>query len=580
MNRHQGRYWLLIIAGLLMSMVPIVAAQSNSASVEGPGYLIKLYASGVDTFNYVPATAQADGAFAEAAVPGATIVVNYLGMGDVSPLSGMPTCLDWDAPALAAFQHAVDIWEAVLVSSVPINVDACWEPLTTLFSSPAILGAAGPTSIFANEPSLPLQDTWYAAAPAEALVGSNLTGSDADVVAGFNAEFSIGNGWWFDFNAPTPSGYVDFTSVVLHELGHGLGFTDFGDDTSLNFFGFPGVYSRYLVTGNGTPLLNRPDGSPELAAALTSNNVYFNGPYTLAVGGAARIYAPRPYANGSSISHLNENSYGGANALMTPFLGFAEQILSISSLTRAMMCDVGWQMCPPLAVVQGPAPIDTTVNLCVDIYGNSNNAIQVSVPGELDMAIHCRVIAQDSTFRRDPAEIGDTAVLSQGVIHAVDVFSPSGESAAGTSVCFQGTGTVYFLSADVSPRVPSVLPATLSGDLTCVVLPGSGTVVLAASSGSGGTSAPAPTPVVAPGLDPNSASSPAVPQALSNCTVTTLYRMNIRQEASDSSAVIDVLPYDTTYTVTEKSGNWYRVIYQDTQGWLNADLVATTGDCG
>lgn len=572
---------VLVIAGLLLTVLPGASAQTgdDGTPLRGAGYLVKLYASEVDAFNYVPRKPDVPLTLDAAAASGsATIVVNYLGAGDISPLSGLPTCQNWDAPAMAAFQYAVDIWEGVLATSVQIHVDACWEPLSTLFGSPGILGAAGPTYIFANMPEFPLQSTWYTAAPAEALARRNMTGGDADIVAGFNSEFSIGNGWWFDFNTPTPAGYIDFATVVLHELGHGLGFTDLSNAVALNFAGLPSVYARYLVTGNGTPLLNFPDGSSELIAALTSGNVYFNGPYTREQGGAARLYAPRPYQNGSSIAHFNESTYSGADALMTPFLGFAEQILSISPRTRGVMCDVGWQICPRLGSGSVP-PVDTTVNLCVDIDGTSNNAIRVSVPDGADMTIHCRVIAQDSIFRRDPAEIGDSGIISQGVIHAVDVFSPSGASAAGVTVCFRGAGTVYFLAADASPRVPAVLSAAMAGDLTCTTLPSSGTVVLTAGGGSS-TSAPAPTPVVAPGIDPTIGVSPNAPQTLSNCTVTTLYRMNIRQEPGENSAVLDVLPYDTTYRVTGKSGNWYRIIYLDMQGWVSADLVTTQGDCG
>src|SRR6478752_6121330 len=49
--------------------------------------------------------------------------------------------------AQAAFQAAVDVWQHTITSSVPINVDATWEPLPL-----GVLGQAGPTDVFCDVP--------------------------------------------------------------------------------------------------------------------------------------------------------------------------------------------------------------------------------------------------------------------------------------------------------------------------------------------------------------------------------------------------------------------------------------------
>jgi hypothetical protein len=50
-----------------------------------------------------------------------------------------------DPQALAAFQLAVDIWEAQIESPVVIRVDAHYEPL-----DPGVLGSAGPIATARN----------------------------------------------------------------------------------------------------------------------------------------------------------------------------------------------------------------------------------------------------------------------------------------------------------------------------------------------------------------------------------------------------------------------------------------------
>lgn len=76
------------------------------------------------------------------------------------------------------------------------------------------------------------------------------------------------------------------------------------------------------------------------------------------------------------------------------------------------------------------------------------------------------------------------------------------------------------------------------------------------------------TPTVSDGLPVN------------NCRVTIKYTVRLRSEPNTSSEIITRLPFGTTYQVTEAIPGWFRVIYSNTQGWVSADFVSTTGGCG
>ncbi len=249
--------------------------------------------------------------------------------------------------AQTAFQFAVDIWASLITSPVPIVVDATWTPL-----SPGVLGSAGPRNFFAGFPSAPVADTWYPVAIANKLAGADIDPTDYDIRARFNSDFTD---WYFGTDGQTPFSQYDFVSVVLHELGHGLGFTGsmaiggancspgmgcWGGGTS-----FPFIYDRFAVNGSSQLLISSfLNDSPELAAQLTSNNIFFNGANAVKANGNAsvKLYAPGAWSQGSSYAHLDNVFDGTPNALMTFSIANGESIHNPGSVTLCMFKDMGW----------------------------------------------------------------------------------------------------------------------------------------------------------------------------------------------------------------------------------------------
>jgi hypothetical protein len=214
--------------------------------------------------------------------------------------------------AQAAFQHAVDIWSSILVSSVPIHVTANWTPL-----DPGVLGSAGASSIYRDFPNAPQSGTWYNVALAEKLAGTGLNATtDPDIIANFSS--AVPN-WYFGTDGNTPPGDFDLVTVVLHELGHGLTFIGSMDVTSGqgswgDGTGYPFIYDRFSENGVGQSLLNTtlfPNPSVALATQLQSNSVFFTGPQAIAANGGTPppLYAPSSWEQGSSFSHLDEATY-------------------------------------------------------------------------------------------------------------------------------------------------------------------------------------------------------------------------------------------------------------------------------
>ena len=113
-------------------------------------------------------------------------------------------------------QAALDVWAAHFKSAVPINVEATYGRS----ASYGILGSARAGGYFAAFKGAPDSTLWYPSALANALAGKDLDKNNPEIVIQVNSAAS-----WDTRNdgKPTKREY-DMQSVIIHELGHGLGF--------------------------------------------------------------------------------------------------------------------------------------------------------------------------------------------------------------------------------------------------------------------------------------------------------------------------------------------------------------------
>lgn len=186
---------------------------------------------------------------------------------------------------LNAFQYAANIWGAILNSNATIVVRASWEPLTCT-STTAVLGSAGSDDIFRNFTGAQFANTWYSAALANALAGSDLD-ADHEINARFN--INLGTPGCLD-NSPFYLGLdnnhgnaVDLVGVLLHELSHGLGFQTFtSSSTGVQNSGFPSVYDRFLFDNTVQKTWVQMTDAERRTSAVNTGNLVWNGPQVVA----------------------------------------------------------------------------------------------------------------------------------------------------------------------------------------------------------------------------------------------------------------------------------------------------------
>ena len=229
------------------------------------------------------------------------------------PVGGNPG-LTIGQQRLNCFQHAANIWGATLTSTVPILVRAAFDPLSCTATS-AVLGSAGPRFVEANDPSFQFQDHWYHEALANKQAGMDLTppfGTDdgSDINARFNANLGnvgclTGSGWYYGFDH-NEGGLIDLVAVLLHEFGHGLGFSTVTNGSTGNYFNgppaLPSVYDRFLFDETTGLHWNQNTAAQRQASAINTNNLVWDGAAVSLAAPSVLNKAPElvvPYGTGS-----------------------------------------------------------------------------------------------------------------------------------------------------------------------------------------------------------------------------------------------------------------------------------------
>ena len=180
----------------------------------------------------------------------------------------------------------------------------------------------------------------------------------AKIISGVDANGAAPDGeitWNFGspwaFGPTVVNGQYDFQSVAMHELMHTLGFlsniSEPGTNTGTGWTAFDG----FLVTADGTALIG--EDYVWISAHdtnLTGGNggVFFGGPNAVAAhGGPVPVYTPNPWQGGSSMSHLNDQSFYGRNEqLMNARVSMGPGIRTLSTLETAILTDLGYTMVP------------------------------------------------------------------------------------------------------------------------------------------------------------------------------------------------------------------------------------------
>ncbi|PIV34318.1 MAG: hypothetical protein COS34_04670 [Lysobacterales bacterium CG02_land_8_20_14_3_00_62_12] len=367
----------------------VVSKSSVQPLRAGRWYLLAINYGTVDAASSLLATRL------QTVAPAAAFSVNFNATGSAdSPCS----TTEWNDPAIVsasggnpgttrgaqrrnAMLRAAELLATQLQSPVPVIIDACWDNLGT--GNSITLAQAGPRFAFRDDdlpdvfpggesPNefafLAQKYTWYAGTPAARLAGTSLcrmgflSCATADLRATFNNQVdsaaALGSrSFYYGFNAP-PAGNqdVDFLTVAMHEITHGLGFVSFVDidgsdgPAGSEFNGYDDIYSAnvtWIDNGAVRPFNLLSDAGR--VQAITSNinlrwsgvsaiTSSFNPSNSLPVPDSLpRLYAPLTVEGGSTLSHFEPSHH--PQEMMKPSITGPQRDMRLG---RAILDGIGW----------------------------------------------------------------------------------------------------------------------------------------------------------------------------------------------------------------------------------------------
>ena len=245
-------------------------------------------------------TVMSGGPHAPIAYAATITIVNLDGAGEgfndatpVAPVGGNPgTTIG--AQRLFIFQRAANIWATLLRSAVEIRVGAQFDPLSCTATS-GVLGSAGPITVHRDFAGAIFSGTWYHQALANKLAGADLAAQN-DINATFNS--SVGSptclsmGWYYGIDG-NEGGQIELFPVVLHEIGHGLGFsTTTNGQTGVFLNSFPHVFDRFLFDPTVGLHWNQMSNVQRATSAVSCGDLVWDG--TLVTSRAASYLASKP----------------------------------------------------------------------------------------------------------------------------------------------------------------------------------------------------------------------------------------------------------------------------------------------
>jgi hypothetical protein len=298
-----------------------------------------------------------------------------VGLNDPTPVSpvGGNTGTTLGQQRLIAAQAAADEWGRLLQSPVEIRVEVNFASLDCSLNG-GVIGRSSNTS-HRDWNGTPSPGTWYTQALANSLAGVDLVPDIDDVFAEFSSV--IGTTCEAPFfmyygvdgilpfaNSPHP---IDFVTVVLHEIGHGLGFRSQSDPITGEWIAdMPGIYDRFLEDHRTGKLFPGMTAAERASASVAQPNLHWVGPKGVACGntrltdghdgpsGHIEMYAPNPASRGSSVAHV-----GGWLRPLQVMKPTGGEALS-PDVDLCMLRDLGWllpgETAPPTPPPVTPPP--------------------------------------------------------------------------------------------------------------------------------------------------------------------------------------------------------------------------------
>ncbi|TGD84099.1 hypothetical protein BayCH28_27130 [Mycolicibacterium sp. CH28] len=244
----------------------------------------------------------------------------------------------WSSAARAELQSTAIYLSSYFVVANPVTLTYQVTGQYSLFGS--TLASAG-SDLISSDPGF-----YSTVVQNKILTGQDANGSAPDGVIDWNFGYS------WAYGSSVGGGQYDFQSTATHELLHTFGFLSVVDSAGNNTYPNWTTFDSFIVTSAGTPAIgNDFVWKTAYNANLIGSNggLYFGGPNAVAAyGGYVPLYTPNPWESGSSISHLDDNTFTGANQkMMNASSNTGLGVRTLSAVEIGILKDLGYTMVSP-----------------------------------------------------------------------------------------------------------------------------------------------------------------------------------------------------------------------------------------
>ncbi len=300
--------------------------------------------------------------------------------------------------AKPAIQAAIDTWSENFASKVDVKVSISWARA----SNYGVLAAASSVSNFVF-PEAPDKTLYYASALANSIAGRDLDKNKPEMEITITSTAP----WYYGTDGNCPKNLYDLQSVILHEMGHGLGFISgsyYDEFSGAARIDQPTPFDAYVQLPDGRRLADMPSPSVETGRALTTS-LSWSGENAIKANNNVKpkLYTPAPYEGGSSVSHLDEATFKDSllDEVMTPNLDSGEVFHSPGPLLLAMFEDMRTK--PPAGVSYS---LPQVVQNQKALVGDQSVIVQFSPP------VNARA-AQISGYQIKNLQSGDSVTVTE-----------------------------------------------------------------------------------------------------------------------------------------------------------------------
>ena len=178
---------------------------------------------------------------------------------------------------LMVLEAVADQWGQRIESPVDIVILARFNPIDC-----NVLGSTGPGTAYMNFPGAPVPNVLFHSAIADAITGVDQNPGSADFFITYNSSWdgvACAASFYYGLDGAGPDQEEDLYNVVLHEMGHGLGFASFANPSNgVWFFGAPGIFDYYILDMTTGLHWTDMNNSQRAASATNDGNLVWDGP--------------------------------------------------------------------------------------------------------------------------------------------------------------------------------------------------------------------------------------------------------------------------------------------------------------